>query len=317
MANYDSERLRQDNIYEWFEQNKEQCGYLEKPFIFMDLLLTSAQALAYFKKGKDIQGNPNRYLENILYLSSSQHFVLLLATQNMSKELFTEMYKNLENFLFIHNITRQGNNKLESLFIKWATKLRKVRDKASLQKFIAEEIEPKKQNLVKEFDDAFLEFNESSVNKKKLQYILAKLAQYIDETAYQNDESHIHLKNYINKSVEIEHILPQKYDKLKSSFDKPDEIDKYVKRLGNLTLIEKPINSSIKNKPFEIKKEAYKKSKYLITKSIAEKVNIGVNTSIDRAVKDLETYEEWNSKSIESRQKMLTKLAKKVWDIES
>ena len=317
MANYDSERLRQDNIYEWFEQNKEQCGYLEKPFIFMDLLLTSAQALAYFKKGKDIQGNPNRYLENILYLSSSQHFVLLLATQNMSKELFTEMCKNLENFLFIHNITRQGNNKLESLFIKWANKLRKVRDKASLQKFIAEEIEPKKQNLVKEFDDAFLEFNESSVNKKKLQYILAKLTQYIDETAYQNDESHIHLKNYINKSVEIEHILPQKYDKLKSSFDKPDEIDKYVKRLGNLTLIEKPINSSIKNKPFEIKKEAYKKSKYLITKSIAEKVNIGVNTSIDRAVKDLETYEEWNSKSIESRQKMLTKLAKKVWDIES
>ncbi|MEO0841794.1 MAG: DUF1524 domain-containing protein, partial [Cyanobacteria bacterium J06643_5] len=316
MANYESERLREDNIYEWFEKNQKQCGYVEKPFEFMDLLLKSAQALANFKKGQDIHGNRNRYLENILYLSNSQHFVLLLATLKMPKELFIEICRQIENFLFIHNITRQGTNKLENLFSKWAAKLRKVKDKASLKEFIIEELEPKKRHLVKEFEDTFVEMNESSVNTKKLQYILAKLTQYVDEAAYPNDESHMYLKNYVNKSVEIEHILPQKYDKLKPSFDKPNEIDKYVKRLGNLTLIEKPINSSIKNKPFKIKKEAYKQSKYLITKLIAEKVNIGVNTSIDRAAKDLETYEEWNSESIESRQKMLTKLAKKVWEID-
>lgn len=317
MANYDSERLRKDNIYEWFEQNKDQCGYLEKPFDFMNSLLESAQALANFKKGQDINGNPNRYLQNILYLSSSQHLVLLLATKKWSSQLFTEICQQVENFLFIYNITGQGTNKLETVFRKWAAKLRVIEDKSSLHKFIAEEIEPKKKLLASKFENSFYELQESSINSKKLKYILAKLTQYIDEEAYKDDKSHVSLQDtYMNKSVEIEHILPQKYNKLASTFDKPDDIDKYVERLGNLTLIEKPINSSIKNKSFEIKKESYKQSKYLITKSIAEKVNIGINTSIDRAVKGLDSYEEWNSESIESRQKMLTQLAKKVWDID-
>lgn len=315
MAKYNSERLRKDNIYEWFEKNEAQCGYLEKPFDFMDLLLKSAQSLAHFKNGQDIKGNQNRYLQNILYLSSSQHIVLLLASQHFSSELFIEICRHIENFLFVYNITRERTNSLENLFIIWAAKLRQIRDKTSLNKFIAEEIEPKKQNLATRFEDAFLKLNQSSVNKTKLQYILAKLTQYVDEEAYKNDESHMYLKNYINKNVEIEHILPQNYDQLKSNFDKLDEIEKYIKLLGNLTLIEKPINSSIKNKSFEFKKETYKKSKYLITKSIVEKVNIGVSTSIDRAVKNLDSYEEWNSESIESRQKSLTQLAKKVWDI--
>lgn len=125
----------------------------------------------------------------------------------------------------------------------------------------------------------------------------------------------MYLDYYMDKVVEIEHILPKECKKLKSNFDKPNEIYKYIKRLGNLTLIEKSINSSIKNKTFQEKSKTYKESKFIITKSIAEKISIGVDTSIDRAVKELESYEEWNSKSIESRQKMLTKLAKKVWEI--
>ncbi|MFM5979238.1 MAG: HNH endonuclease family protein [Sphaerospermopsis kisseleviana] len=99
---------------------------------------------------------------------------------------------------------------------------------------------------------------------------------------------------------------------IKSDFDKPDQIDKYIKMLGNLTLLEKPINASIQDKPFQIKKNAYPKSKFLITKSIGEKVNIGSNTSIDRAVQDLEPFDNWNSESIEMRQDILAQLATKI-----
>ncbi|MHC5826176.1 MAG: GmrSD restriction endonuclease domain-containing protein, partial [Nostoc sp.] len=77
----------------------------------------------------------------------------------------------------------------------------------------------------------------------------------------------------------------------------------------------KSINTSIKNKPFEFKKNAYQKSKFLITKSIVERVNIGINTAIDRAVRDLNIFNEWNSESIKCRQEMLAQLAKKVWDV--
>lgn len=116
--------------------------------------------------------------------------------------------------------------------------------------------------------------------------------------------------------MEIEHILPQKpTDEIKSSFDKPSEIKNYIKRLGNLALLERSINGAISNKPFEIKKDSYPKSKFLLTRAITKQVSVGVNTAIDRAVKDLKSFEEWNSKSIEERQEMLTQLAKKVWDM--
>jgi len=315
ISKYDSERIREDKIYEWFDKNKEKCGYDQKPFEFIDSLLKSAKAFANFKEGNDTFGKSNRYLVNISYLSTSQHFVLLLAAQHLSKEMFTELCKHIENFLFIYIITQARSSKLEVLFVEWASKLRQINDKQSLDKFINEEIQTEKQKLSEKFILAFRQLDEDSVRKKIMQYILAKLTQHIDELAYGEIEAHTSLKNYINKNVEIEHILPQSYEAVKSSFDKPELIYQYVKYLGNLALIEKSINTSIKNKPFEFKKNAYQKSKFLITKSIVERVNIGINTAIDRAVRDLNIFNEWNSESIKCRQEMLAQLAKKVWDV--
>ena len=53
-----------------------------------------------------------------------------------------------------------------------------------------------------------------------------------------------------------------------------------------------------------------------LTKSIAETITIGKNTAINRAVKGLKEFQIWNSQSIKERQKILTDLAKKVWDME-
>jgi uncharacterized protein with ParB-like and HNH nuclease domain len=315
ISKYDSERIREEKIYEWFDKNKEKCGYDQRPFEFIDSLLKSAKAFANFKEGNDIFGKENRFLENISYLSTSQHFVLLLAAQHFSREMFTELCKQIENFLFIYIITQARSSKLEILFVEWASKLRQINDKESLNKFITEEIQTEKQKLSEKFVLAFRQLNEDSVRKKIMQYILAKLTQHIDELAYGEIEAHTYLRNYINKNVEIEHILPQNYEIVKSYFDQPKLISQYVKYLGNLALIEKSINTSIKNKPFELKKNAYQKSKFLITKSIVERVNIGINTAIDRAVRDLSIFDEWNSESIKSRQEMLAQLAKKVWDV--
>lgn len=316
ISQYDSERIREDGIYEWFDKNRDKCKYADKPFEFIELLLKSAEAFANFKKGNDTSGKQNRYLRNISYLSTSQHFVLLLAAKNLSVDMFTYICKEIENFMFVYIITRTRSSKLENLFVEWASQLRKITKKEELDEFI-QEIQLEKQKLADNFVQAFQKLDESSVQKKVLQYILAKLTQSVDEVAYGNEEaqSHIYLKNYINKNVDIEHILPKSYEKLKLSFDQPDDIQNYVKRLGNLLLVEKAINTSIKNKPFELKKDAYCKSKFLLTRSIIESINIGRNTSIDRAVKNLMRFEKWDSKSIENRQYMLTELAKKVWGI--
>ncbi|MBD2018075.1 DUF262 domain-containing protein [Microcoleus sp. FACHB-53] len=317
LARYDAgERLREDGIYDWLSANKELCGYRTRPIAFVDELLKAAQAFVKFKNGQDSQARQNRYLVNIGYLSTKQHLMLLLAGQRLHPELFTELSRHIENLLFAYIITREGTNKLETLFTLWTAKLRQVQDKADFDTFIADEIQPTKQKLAERFELAFRKLDESSMQKKMMHYILAKLTQYIDELAWGSSGAAVELKTYINKKVTVEHILPQNTtDEIKLAFDKANEIDTYIKRLGNLTLLEKSINAAISNKPFEFKKQAYPQSNFLITKSIPKQVIVGIDTAVDRAVKDLESFEEWNSKSIERRQEMLTQLAKKVWDI--
>ena len=148
-----------------------------------------------------------------------------------------------------------------------------------------------------------------------MRYILAKLTQYIEERAW-GSPTYAMLDRYIDKSVHIEHILPQTPDgEDLEAFDKPLEYDDYVIRLGNLTLLERTINSSVSNGKYAEKVPGYRQSSFLLTKSLAEKPHVGVNTQLNRAVVDLVQFDYWNSQTIDQRQEMLTALARKVWNI--
>ena len=89
----------------------------------------------------------------------------------------------------------------------------------------------------------------------------------------------------------------------------------YVVHLGNLTLLEKTINSSVSNGSFADKLPGYKQSSFLLTKSLAGKPQVGVNTQLNRAVQTLIQFDKWDSAAIERRQAMLAELARKVWDM--
>ena len=65
------------------------------------------------------------------------------------------------------------------------------------------------------------------------------------------------LDTYINRNVEIEHILPQKpSESFLNVFSQEYDIESYINKLGNITLLEKPLNSSISNKSFYEKKRS-------------------------------------------------------------
>jgi hypothetical protein len=40
-----------------------------------------------------------------------------------------------------------------------------------------------------------------------------------------------------------------------------------------------------------------------------------VNTSVDKAVRDLDSFETWTTEAIERRQDQLRRLARRVWDM--
>ncbi len=314
----DGNYIAEKEVYDWFMKNESQCGYKTEPIRFVNNLLASAQAYVEFLAGNNIDGTVNRYLVNIRSLSVNvrQHLILLLAVNKLPQDCFVDLCRQVENLLFLAMLTSERNQKaFDGMILKWASELRQIKSKAEFNEFIANQIIPSKQRVADKFGKAFRKLNKSSFQPYQIKYILAKLTQYIDENAWGSAGGIDDLRNYIFK-LELEQILPEIPTKeVIFDFDKPTEIANYSKRLGNLTLLESSIKSAIANANFTDKKLAYTKSRFLLTRTIAEKIYVGENTTIDLAVKDLKTFVKWDSQTIETRQEILTQLAKKVWDI--
>ena len=318
-STYTVDRLREDQIYGWLVRNESTCGYKANPIPFAKGLLDAAKAYASFIKGEDQTGNPNRYLTNIQYLSGSarQHLILLLSGRMLPKALFDLLCQHIENLFFAYIIAREPTRAFERDFAQWAPELREIHDQVGLEAFIDSRIRPAKERLSPRFALALKEFGEGSTQKYRMRYILAKITQHVNELAWGNSKpSYKDLKMFINSKVHIEHILPQQpSSEVIEEFDEIEAIKYYTYILGNLTLVEEPINLSVGNRLFEEKQKAYKQSEFLVTKSLGEKISVGVDTAVDRAAKHLFSFEEWTSKSIERRQEMMIGLAHKVWDM--
>jgi len=99
-----------------------------------------------------------------------------------------------------------------------------------------------------------------------------------------------------NTLINLEHIMPLSLDEEHwKNIDKA-EASGFIKRLGNMCLLQAKRNSDIGNMSFAIKKEVYKESSYQLTNQLAELDN-------------------WNIQDIENRQKVLAELAIKTWAI--
>ncbi|MCL2923603.1 MAG: DUF262 domain-containing HNH endonuclease family protein [Trichodesmium sp. MAG_R04] len=314
----DGNYILEKEVYDWFLNNESLCGYKTEPIRFVNNLLTSAQAYVAFLMGNNVDGTVNRYLVNIINLSVNvrQHLILLLAAHKLPQDYFVNLCSEIENLLFLAMLTSDRNQKaFDGMILKWASELRKITSQEDFDYFIAHHIIPSKQRVAEKFEKAFYKLNKSSFQLYQIKYILAKLTQYIDENAWGYGGGIDDLRNYILK-LELEQILSENpTNKVIVDFDKPTEIENYSKLLGNMTLLESSIKSALIDANFTEKKLGYTKSRFLLTRTIAEEIYVGENTTINLAVKDLKTFEKWDSQAIETRQAMLTQLAKKVWDV--
>jgi hypothetical protein len=315
-SEYKVDRLREDQIYQWFTDNAVTCGYDNDPFRFVDCLIEAAKAYSTFLAGRNIDGSDNRYLANMRYLSGAarQHLILLLAGRHLTTPVFVELSRNLENLFCAYVIAREPTREFERSFAQWAPDLRAVRDETGLHKFMQQSMVPAKEALARRFALAFSGLDERAIQKYRLKYILAKLTQHIEERAWGSSDPQTQLKNYIGH--EVEHILPQHpSERVVEAFDDTAEIVKHIHALGNLTLIEKTINCSIGAGTYGEKKRAYEQSKLLLTKSLAARLSVGHDTAFNRAAAELPAFDVWTSKSIQERQKVLGNLAARIWEI--
>jgi uncharacterized protein with ParB-like and HNH nuclease domain len=330
MANYKITNkdgiVREDEIYDWFtdKQNAKLCGYGERPFEFVRKITRNVEKYLSFSAGRGNDDAVNVAMGNLKRLCGgafSQHYVLLLAVANLSKPLFDQFVVQLESFLFYYIFTKTPTKDLERSFSAWADELREVaalddvndqRDR--LNEFVENRFRASMLSKNPELADALKRYSLRSMQKYRTKYLLCKLTQHVD-MAFTGARSAGSLDDYY--VLEMEHILPNTPESdLRSGFaaENPDaEYDDYKNRLGNFTLLEKPLNIVASNNFFDLKKPEYKKCQNYLTRSIVELTTVGKNSSVNRVNEKLQSFDEWDAASIDARQSMLAELAKDVW----
>ena len=335
MANYKvmndrkDSTVREDEIYDWFinKTNAALCDYKNEPFKFVRKIIRNVDSFVAFSAGKGNDGQDNLYMDNLRRLCGgafSLHYVLLLSASTFPKPLFDHFVKQLESFLFYYIFTKTPTKELERNFSIWADELRVIAEltdmleqKRKLNEFLKEHFDKNMKEKEGELADDLKRYTLNSMQQYRTRYLLAKLTQYVD-MAYKGLKRPGSLQDYT--VLEIEHILPNNPEAdLRVDFiqENPDkEYDLYKTRLGNLTLLEKPINIVASNDFFINKCAEYKKCKYYLTSSIAEITTVGNNSSINRMNVKLESFTEWTADAIEKRQSLLIKLSSDIWKIE-
>lgn len=336
MANYSIKNargdavVREDEIYDWFveKDNAALCDYANKPFEFIRKVIRSVEHYLAFRSGLGNDGKPSLAMDSLKRLAGgafSLHYVLLLAAANLPKPLFEHFVTQLESFLFYYIFTKTPTKDLERNFSLWADELRSisevvdpVRQRTALNAFVADRFEKNMVAKSQELSDALKRFSLYSMQQYRTRYLLARLTQHVD-MAFSGLKLPGSLEPFT--SLEIEHILPNNPTaalREKWADENPGALyDDYKNRLGNLALLEKPINIVAGNDFYLTKLVEYRKSSNYLTRSLAELTNVGQNTSITRINENLESFPEWSAVSIDKRHALLMALAKGVWKISS
>lgn len=318
--------VREDEIYDWFidKQNAALCDYANKPFEFIRKVIFSVDHYLAFSNGLGNDGKPSLVMDSIKSLvggAFSLHYVLLLAAANLPKPLFDHFVAQLESFLFYYIFTKTPTKDLERNFSQWADELRVLADivdptqqKIRLNAFIVDRFDTNMKGKSQELNDALKRLTLYSMQQYRIRYFLARLTQQVD-MAFSGLKVRGSLEPFTK--LEIEHILPNSPTaELLVNWDDENPgiaYDDYKNRLGNLTLLEKPINIVAGNDFYIAKKAEYSKSSNYLMRSLVELTSVGQNTSISRINEKLEAFSEWNAKSIDKRQAMLIHLALDVW----
>jgi Protein of unknown function DUF262/Protein of unknown function (DUF1524) len=332
MANYEIENarkdsiVREDEIYDWLvsKTNASTLAYSSKPFEFVRKITNNVESYLAFLDGRGNDGKPSVPIENLKRLTGegfSLHYVLLLAARGLPKPLFDHLVTQLESFLFYYIFTKTATKELEKRFSQWADTLREIvretnpaSQKELLNRFVTERLKKDMSAKEGELKDALKRYSLSSMQKYRTKYFLSKVAQFVD-MAYKGLKEPGLLGEY--KGFDIEHILPDNpKPELRASFAEANPgavYDEFKVKLGNLTLLEKPLNVVASNGYFTVKKGEYAKCKSYLTSSIPALTPVGKNSTVTRINEKLVAFDDWSAEAIDKRQDMLIGLADDIW----
>ena len=127
----------------------------------------------------------------------------------------------------------------------------------------------------------------NSRNKNIVRFILFEMEKHVGQSDYDPESDRYN----------IEHILPENPGDGWDDYDEHRD-EKFIYRVGNMTLMETSKNRDVGNASYAIKRDAYEESDFTITKKVAEE------------------YSEWNTDKISARQNWMARQATSIWRID-
>ena len=194
-----------------------------------------------------------------------------------STVVFRELLDSLVTYYVRHNVVgKLENSRLETVIFRLARNLREAMDFGAAQRALTEGLPP-----LERFERQFASVSVS--RQKTARYLLSRLELERRRTKELDiaKASRVHLEHIYPRSPEDARWLGH---------------NQVVHRFGNLTLLSRKLNQSIKNGNFEKKREAYKTSELLDTRDLAD-------------------LEEWNLGAIDLRQAGFASRAKMIWSL--
>jgi uncharacterized protein with ParB-like and HNH nuclease domain len=327
MARYHDGIIREDEIYKWMisEEGKSRIKYRNNPTGFAKELKSAAAKYSAFVKATNSWDADVNYpnVTGIGYLgkkNSRQHLVLLMAlNDNIDASIINLLSLNIESLVFYYSVNRILTKSYEEKFANWAAVLRKVDTLADLKEFLSGDFNRELKDQQAKFNFQFAVKSQGDLNPQyRVKYILGKLEDYIRRNVnFPN-------ANYsFYQEQQLEHILPQTGENIpKAEFPNDFDYMTSVFLLGNLTLLEAPINQSINysndissNEWFEVKRNAYLNSSILLTRTFSD-IKIGTNTAFNQfASQNLKCFNKWSMRTIAERQEIFRKLILEIWKL--
>lgn len=223
-------------------------------------------------------------LQDLGLLRSDQVFVVLLAGLEADKASFPDLLDMLISFTFRYTtICSFSPSALLPAFIDAARHIRETGSGDAGEVFdrFLRPLYPTDAQFHSAFSRRTIRYNGLA------RYILGRINAHISQESGEGQRE---------PGIDLEHILPKRFQRnwTVDRKDFPGSPERYVHRLGNMTLLATQLNRELGNQPFEAKREVFAGDPLEITRMIAEEPR-------------------WTAEAIGRRQNWMAGVAIKIW----
>ncbi len=293
-----SKRFNEDDILRYHHICFSNESYDPTASQIMDNVKSKLITFRKDKQLEELELYIKSYLDSLLaFTKSFDNIINKSKTQSKYYKIFTilglsavyyPVIIQLERFGYLDTILPMKDIKtidmLEIIDVR-VLKIREYTGKKYIGRF-AYRLNNEDWNIEK-LEEYLLWFNSFKIDNNYFKYSMSNFSYYgntgllrllfidycemLNKKCYSIDE----LKVIMHTNPTIEHILSQtpKFDPTSYNFRDEDEFNEHKGIVGNLTILEKAINSSIQNKDLVEKVKGYDKSMFPITKKVSTKIS--------------------------------------------